>query len=1387
MQAFQDVFISYGRRDSLTFATELNHRLGDRLSTVWFDYEDIPRAVKYQIQINDGIDRADNFLFIISPHSVNSDYCRLEIDRALAGGKRIIPILHVERISHELWQQRNPNGTDADWEKYQAAGRHDHFQNMHPVIQELNWIFAREGIDNFEAALADVLKVCDRHKTYVHQHTQVWVKALEWKQHDKRSSYLLIGEERLAAEAWLKQRFTDSQPPCVVTDLHCEFISESRKNAENLMTDVFLIDDEADQSTAEKICRSLRREGFTVWTKTANIPAGAAAEQASKQGLEEADNVVYLLSAAAVRSPQCQRELEYALSLHKRVIPIRVEVIESEQLPMGLRNLQFIDLTDNLQETDYLKDESELLRALRQDATYHTDHKIFLAKALKWERQQKNPTLLLRGYNLRYAENWLKIAQQHPFHRSTALQEFFIAESLRQPSGVLVDVFISYSRADSGFARKLNDRLQMQDKRTWFDQESIAAGTADFQQEIERGIASADTFLFILSPRSINSPYCASEVEYAARLNKRFVTILRQAIKSDRLHPELAKVQWLDWTQGTEEEFSTNLTKLLAILNTDSEHLHTHTRLLQRAIEWSEAGRKDSLLLRGDRLEQAEQWLVAAAAKQPEPSELHRSYIRTSREAEDTQQRNTRVLEEAAARGEAAKQKLQEAESKLEDANKSAQEATAKGQRRLLMGTAAGAIGLLIAAFSGIAFYRADTQIRVADVRVKMAASQEQFLSEQPFRALLKALEAGQALKQIPSGSAERQELQSRVMGVLQQAINHVREKNTLDEHQSLPTSASFSPDGKMLASSSSDKKIKLWNVGSGKSVRTLSGHQEWVRHVSFSPDGKTLVSASGDKTIKLWDIASGKALFTFEGHQGEVTHVSFSPDGKTLASASDDKTIKLWDIASGKALLTLNEQGMVRSVSFSPDGKTLVSNDRNTVKLWEIASGKLVRTLPVGDSYSWVGNVSFSLDGKTLVSAGSDKTIKLWDVASGKTIDTLSGHQSWIYDVSFSPDGKTLATASDDKTIMLWDVASRQKILTLHGHQAWVGSVSFSPDGKTLVSTSRDDTIKLWDIASAMTVRTLGGKQNETFDVSFSPDGKILASSGKDEKLWDIASGKEIRSLKGHRDLGISLSFSRDGKTLATASYDSTIRIWDVASGKEVRKFQGSRGDWMYNIRLSPDGKTLAAASRDKTLKLWDVASGKEVWTLRGRYTDVSFSPDGKTLAAGNPEQSIKLWDTASGKEVQTLSQRWVDTVRFSPDGKILAASGNRLIKLWDLASGKELHTIKGHREQINQIEFSPDGKTLASTGVDRTIKLWDVASGQELHTIAGHQGRFVSISFSPDGKTIATSDNEGPIRLWVWDFDRLMTMGCDWLREYLDTRPDQRSLCEGYLPAKQ
>lgn len=630
MQDFQDAFISYGRADSKAFATKLHQRLLQAGKTVWFDQNDIPLGVDFQNQIDDGLEKSHNFLFIIAPHSINSPYCGKEIELALKRNKRIIPLLHVEQITQETWQQRNPGRDLSEWEAYQAKGLHSSFPNMHPAIGKINWVYFREEIDDFETAFAGLLEIFDRHRPYVEQHTQLLAKALDWERNQCQSRYLLVGEERLEAEQWLKVRFKDEQPPCVPTDLHCQFICDSTKNANNLMTQVFLSYSERERPVMEKIARNLMREGFTVWTNKTDIKTGEDFQTMIDRGVEEADNIVFLMSPASLASEYCGKELIHARLHNKRLIPLLIAPTDLEQVPPELRAIQFIDMTDHTDSIAYESDLAKLIRLLREEASYYEQHKLLLAKALKWERQKYNPSVLLRGHNLRQAEAWLKVAEGRSHHSATTLQQTFIAESLKQPPETTLDVFLCYSRTDSDFARKLNDGLQVQGQTTWFDQESVAAGD-DFQREMQRGIERCNNLLFLISPASVSDPVCTEVVEYAAQLNKRVVTAMYRPVDSEQLHPALHGVQAIDF-QRHEGDFFTNFGDLVRALAVDPDYVQAHTRLLVRSLEWNQNGRDDSYLLRAKDLQTSEQWFLSEIPKEPKPNELQWEYLTASRE-----------------------------------------------------------------------------------------------------------------------------------------------------------------------------------------------------------------------------------------------------------------------------------------------------------------------------------------------------------------------------------------------------------------------------------------------------------------------------------------------------------------------------------------------------------------------------------------------------------------------------------------------------------------------------------------------------------------------------------------------------------------------------------
>ncbi|MBP5975382.1 hypothetical protein HW132_22265 [Brasilonema sp. CT11] len=93
----------------------------------------------------------------------------------------------------------------------------------------------------------------------------------------------------------------------------------------------------------------------------------------------------------------------------------------------------------------------------------------------------------------------------------------------------------------------------------------------------------------------------------------------------------------------------------------------------------------------------------------------------------------------------------------------------------------------------------------------------------------------------------------TQVEQALLNTVSNVAVSNILEEHAKAVNAVSFSPNGKILATASGDKTVKLWDTATGQVIKTLSGHTDSVNGASFSPDGKMLATASGDNTVRLW------------------------------------------------------------------------------------------------------------------------------------------------------------------------------------------------------------------------------------------------------------------------------------------------------------------------------------------------------------------------------------------------------------------------------------------------------------------------------------------------------------------------------------------------------
>jgi WD40 repeat protein len=681
-------------------------------------------------------------------------------------------------------------------------------------------------------------------------------------------------------------------------------------------------------------------------------------------------------------------------------------------------------------------------------------------------------------------------------------------------------------------------------------------------------------------------------------------------------------------------------------------------------------------------------------------------------------------------------------------------------------------------------------------------------------RAMLLSLAARQVMD-----TAETQDSLLRAIQLLPRRLNFLR-----GHKRGRVFTIAFSPDGKTLASGSSDNTVILWDVASRKPVgRPLSMHKSTVFCVAFSPDGKILASGDGEGTINLWDLATRQPMGApLVEHRGRVTSLAFSPDGKMLASEDGYGTVILWDMLRRQPIGAplAGQKSQVWSIAFSPDGKTLaLGNEDGTVILWDVTLRK-----PFGQPFSshqgGARSVAFSPDGKILASGGYRGTVILWDVATRKPLgEPLDMHKGAVLDLVFSPDGKTLASGSSiDNTVILWDIARRlapkPKWFTLGMlasyapvdsplavHQDSVWSVSFSPDGKTLASGSEDGTVILWDLTgrSPLDIALFAGHKNAVTGVAFSPDGQSVVSGSIDETViqWEVATSQPLGTplAVGHqgqeRGVAVKVAFSPDGKILATgrgyaswrvvddqgepdasdASTTGTVILWDMATGQPLKRLSGHK-DAVTSVTFSPDGKTFASGSYDGTIILWDVAS----WKTQGKTADrnekpvtsIAFSPDGKTLASGSYDDNLILWDVVTQKQLgQPLSahQGGVTSVAYSPDGKILASGGYEgTIILWDTTSRKTIgRPLVGHKDVVSSVAYSPDGKILASGSYDGTVILWNVASQKGLgKPFSGHRGGVSSVAYSPDGKTLASGSDDKTVILWYVDTKEWEQLAC-------------------------
>ena len=570
---------------------------------------------------------------------------------------------------------------------------------------------------------------------------------------------------------------------------------------------------------------------------------------------------------------------------------------------------------------------------------------------------------------------------------------------------------------------------------------------------------------------------------------------------------------------------------------------------------------------------------------------------------------------------------------------------------------------------------------------------------------------------------------------------DHSFYKIVINESSSI-YSATYSPDGKTIVTTSGDNKARLWKLN-GKMKQELSGHTAIISSVVFSPDGKTILTGSHDSTARLWNL-NGSLIQTFKGHNGYISSVAFSSDGQLILTASGDKTARLWNLNGETIAVLMGHESKVIDVAFSPKGNIMLTGSGDkTARLWNM-QGETIESFE--DHTDYISSVAFSPDGQLIATGSGDETVRLWNL-NGESIKLLKGHAAAISSVVFSPNGKSVLSGSYDNTARLWNLNGDVQ-QEFKGHSAILSSAAFSPDGEAVMTASWDKTVRSWLIKGETKQEFIGHTDNIP-SLAFSPDGKTILSGSWDKtaRLWNLK-GELLQNFPGHTDFVTSVAFSPNGKTILTGSYDRTARLWNL-NGESIQLFNG-HSDVISSVAFSPDGKNILTGSGDSTILLWNLQGEiiQEFSGHKGPIYAIAFSPDGKTILSSSADKTARLWNL-EGEMMNEFKNLYLSSIAFSPDGEmILTGSYDMTARLWSL-QGNMIQTFAGHKNIVSSIAFSPDGNTILTGSYDESAHLWNM-HGEMIQDFTGHSLFISSVAFSPDGKNIITGSGDNTIRLW-------------------------------------